>query len=73
MHMKKNEVIALFTLPCDEPANLGTEGEGGGVLCETYEACPKSEVGLWAVRVGEFQGDGDDFGREVGGTVADSF
>ena len=73
MHMKKNEVIALFTLPCDEPANLGTEGEGGGVLSEAYEACPKGEVVFFSIDVGEFQGDRDYLSGEVVGTVADSF
>ena len=73
MHMKKNEVIALFTLPCDEPANLGTKGEGGGVLSETYEACPKGEVVFFTIDVGELQGGGDYLGREVIGTVDYTF
>ena len=71
--MKKNEVIALFTLPCDEPANLGTEGEGGGVLSETYEACPKGEVVFFSIDVGELQGDRDNFGWDVGCSVGDTF
>ena len=73
MHMKKNEVIALFTLPCDEPANLGTEGEGGGVLSEAYEACPKGEVVFFSIDVGELQGDRDNFGWDVGCSVGDTF
>ena len=73
MHMKKNEVIALFILPCYKPAYFGTEGEGGGVLSETYEACPKGEVVFFSIDVGELQGDRDNFGWDVGCSVGDTF
>ena len=61
--------VGRITFSCDKPAYFGTEGEGGGILSETYEACPKGEVVFFSIDVGELQGGRDNLGGEVVGTI----